>query len=262
MASLSLEEDDCPPIEVDLAKDDDDEIRRKVVATCKDSLSPLFVVSNHGLGPLIEAVLRLASGEDQPGEEGNNSGEEEDGPGGADAGAAAAAAAAAVAGVGQACVSCEVAGSAAGRRLREAMRDRVGARLVDAVAGPAFRETLAAEGSTLDGRISVRCYANENDEQVEEGQARELGAAALGAHVDGNVLTVLYANGPGLQIPSRDSTITADEVAAFGMPTIGPVGRQGDEEEEQEEEEYDDDCETRDVESPPASVHAEEDGEG
>ena len=44
---------------------------------------------------------------------------------------------------------------------------------------------------------------------------------------------------PGLQIPSRDSTITADEVAAFGMPTIGPVGRQGDEEEEQEEEEYD-----------------------
>ena len=67
---------------------------------------------------------------------------------------------------------------------------------------------------------------------------------------------------PGLQIPSRDSTITADEVAAFGLPTIGPVGRQGDEEEEQEEEEYDDDCETRDVESPPASVHAEEDGEG
>ena len=68
---------------------------------------------------------------------------------------------------------------------------------------------------------------------------------------------------PGLQILSRDSTITADEVAAFGMPTIGPVGRQGDEEEEQEEEEYDDDdCETRDVESPPASVHAEEDGEG
>ena len=68
---------------------------------------------------------------------------------------------------------------------------------------------------------------------------------------------------PGLQIPSRDSTITADEVAAFGMPTIGPVGRQGDEEEEQEEEEDDDDdCETRDVESPPASVHAEEDGEG
>ena len=70
---------------------------------------------------------------------------------------------------------------------------------------------------------------------------------------------------PGLQIPSRDSTITADEVAAFGMPTIGPVGRQGDEEEEQEEEEEeeedDDDCETRDVESPPASVHAEEDGE-
>ena len=55
---------------------------------------------------------------------------------------------------------------------------------------------------------------------------------------------------PGLQILSRDSTITADEVAAFGMPTIGPVGRQGDEEEEQEEEEYDDDdCETRDVES-------------
>ena len=50
------------------------------------------------------------------------------------------------------------------------------------------------------------------------------------------------------------------------MPTIGPVGRQGDEEEEQEEEEEeeddDDDCETRDVESPPASVHAEEDGEG
>ena len=44
---------------------------------------------------------------------------------------------------------------------------------------------------------------------------------------------------PGLQIPSRDSTITADEVAAFGMPTIGPVGRQGDEEEEQEEEGYD-----------------------
>ena len=70
---------------------------------------------------------------------------------------------------------------------------------------------------------------------------------------------------PGLQIPSRDSTITADEAAAFGMPTIGPVGRQGDEEEEQEEEEDDDDdddCETRDVESPPASVHAEEDGEG
>ena len=65
---------------------------------------------------------------------------------------------------------------------------------------------------------------------------------------------------PGLQIPSRDSTITADEVAAFGMPTIGPVGRQGDKEEDEDDD--DDDCETRDVESPPASVHAEEDGEG
>ena len=64
---------------------------------------------------------------------------------------------------------------------------------------------------------------------------------------------------PGLQIPSRDSTITADEAAAFGMPTIGPVGRQGDEEEDEDDD--DDDCETRDVESPPASVHAEEDGE-
>jgi hypothetical protein len=57
---------------------------------------------------------------------------------------------------------------------------------------------------------------------------------------------------PGLQIPSRDSTITADEAAAFGMPTIGPVGRQGDEEEDEDDD--DDDCETRDVESPPARV--------
>ena len=61
------------------------------------------------------------------------------------------------------------------------MLDRVVARLEDAVAGPAFRETLAAEGSTLDGRISVRCYANENDKQGEEAQARELAAAALSA---------------------------------------------------------------------------------
>ena len=44
------------------------------------------------------------------------------------------------------------------------------------------------------------------------------------------------------------------------MPTIGPVGRQGDDEEDEDDD--DDDCETRDVESPPASVHAEEDGEG
>ena len=72
-------------------------------------------------------------------------------------------------------------GCSAAALLREAMLDRVVARLVDAVAGPASRETLAAEDSILDRRSSVRCYANENDKQGEEAQARELAAAALSA---------------------------------------------------------------------------------
>ena len=57
--------------------------------------------------------------------------------------------------------------------LREAMRGRVVvARFVDAVAGPAFRETLATEdSSTLDQRPACAANANEHDEQGEGGLA-------------------------------------------------------------------------------------------
>ena len=88
-------------------------------------------------------------------------------------------------------------GCSAAALLREAMLDRVVARLVDAVAGPASRETLAAEDSTLDRLISVRCYANENDEQGEEGQAswgRHLPEAAA---VAGGARTNNSAGWPG-----------------------------------------------------------------
>ena len=216
-------------------------------------------------------------------------------------------------------MSCEVAGTAAGQRLREALRDRVVARLFDAIA-PGYRAGLAADGKLLDGRISVRCYANNDggsqedetekhqqgqQEASEQGPEDEAAKAAaedanddnddnddddddlfgdedddwngatgsddngknattsgfaedkssrddapstlgphvdgrtltllqasrdapstLGPHVDGNIMTLLFADGPGLQVPQMppaNPTLTPAQIAATGMPTIGPV---------------------------------------
>merc|ERR1711933_127468 len=116
-----------------------------------------------------------------------------------------------------ACVSCEVAAIAAGQQLRVAMRDKVVARLFDAIAGPSFRGSLREEGKLLDGRISVRCYANDKSAIKDQGEH------ALGAHVDGNVMTLLFADAPGLQVPDPSAPLTPEEVSATGIPSFGPV---------------------------------------
>eukprot|EP01051_Picozoa_sp_SAG22_P026808 SAG22_NODE_8655_length_639_cov_0.853704_1_plen_74_part_00 len=59
--------------------------------------------------------------------------------------------------------------------------------LPGALLGPAFTERLAADRLKLDGRLSLRYYPPGS-------------GWALGPHVDGNLLTVLWADGPGLQV--------------------------------------------------------------
>lgn len=72
------------------------------------------------------------------------------------------------------------------------------------------------QGLVLDGRLSLRVYPPVTTEMQAMGPQ-------LGAHVDGNLFTLLWADQPGLQVLDPATACTADDVMNFGMPSFGPV---------------------------------------
>ena len=111
----------------------------------------------------------------------------------------------------EACVSCELTDELAGT-LKQHCR-ALACRLCDTLLGEDFMRSLAESGRTLDGRQSLRYYPGSDS------LGRE-GSMALGPHVDGTLFTMLWSDGPGLQVCSTHEAATRSSSA--GLPTIGP----------------------------------------
>ena len=90
-------------------------------------------------------------------------------------------------------------------------------RLGRIVLGEEHMERMQAEGKTLDGRLSVRCYRQLSD---------EITHPQLGAHVDGNLFTLLISNKRGLQVldPELAGACPPSIITSYGMPSIGAAG--------------------------------------
>jgi hypothetical protein len=215
------------PALIDFSKDSEESMREKIKAACSGSLSPCFVVANHGLEPLIDRVINMAlnpTGGDSNCHSTDGASSTKSPP-----------LAPPLAPPPAPCTTCEIADTSAGQALREALREKVVGRLVDTLTGgPEYRRGLADAGKVLDGRVSVRCYDRKAAVVAGGGTSLESSiddpdvlntadSSALGPHCDGNVLTVLFANGPGLQIPGPESDLTPAKISAVGMPSIGPV---------------------------------------
>ena len=84
----------------------------------------------------------------------------------------------------------------------------------------------------LDGPLSVKSYVGDRRELLESSDRRELLESSvsstssttntrLGAHVDGNMFTILWSNAPGLQVLRHDKDVVADDIMFYGMPLVG-----------------------------------------
>lgn len=62
-----------------------------------------------------------------------------------------------------------------------------------------------------ESRLSVRSYPRDSERRM------------LGAHCDANEITILWANGPGLQVPDSDQDLSTGDIKAIGIPSLsGP----------------------------------------
>jgi hypothetical protein len=88
---------------------------------------------------------------------------------------------------------------------------------------PSFAEQkLKDRGLKVTGCPIIRYYpASEKTSSSSESAAAAV-TQRLGAHVDGNFLTLLWATSNGLQVPRADS-IDADAVRSFGIPSLTPA---------------------------------------
>ena len=174
------------PKVIDLDADTDAVIRTKIQEGL-GGISPMFAVKNHGLGDLIRRARESTRQK--------NCLDRYDGT--------------------DSCVSCELTDEL-GLELKSRCRQLVW-RLCAAMFGDKFREALEVKGRTLDGRQSMRWYPEPTS------QARcDAPQPALGAHVDNTFFTMLWADGPGLQVPSPMANLTAADVSQIGLPMMGP----------------------------------------
>ena len=90
-------------------------------------------------------------------------------------------------------------------------------------------EVLVGEAAPLDGRICMRTYpraapADGDADADADANANADGSAQqrLGAHCDNTLLTLLWADGPGLQVlhPGRADGWTPERVMRYGLPTM------------------------------------------
>ena len=108
------------------------------------------------------------------------------------------------------CVSCPLEPAwECTKQLRAAFFD-VTSRITDAMFGEKFEKMLKEESKLVDANLIIRYYPKS-------------GPRKLGAHVDGNFLTVLWSDRPGLQFPSQTkSGLTPSDVRAIGLPSLAP----------------------------------------
>jgi len=174
------------PVVVDLLIHDEEEIRSLV----KEGLSgpsPMFAIKNYGFESLIKEVRQTTMGAKHFKAETETSEER--------------------------CISCELQDELS-LKLKKRSKALV-TRLSDTLFGPEFRDDLKKKGETLDGRQSMRYYAGEKE------LSQTPGETALGPHVDATLFTMLWSDGPGLQVLNSSDAAKTD-VTQFGVPSIGP----------------------------------------
>jgi hypothetical protein len=71
-------------------------------------------------------------------------------------------------------------------------------------------DRLREESKRMDANFSMRFYP-------------KAGSGSLGAHVDGNVMTILWTDGPGLQVPRDRAGITGEDIRNAGLPSLANV---------------------------------------
>lgn len=76
-------------------------------------------------------------------------------------------------------------------------------------------EALRDCGLKLDGKVCLRYYPARKGAAATESVSTQ----RLGAHVDGNFLTLLWASASGLQVPKADA-LPASAVRSFGIPSL------------------------------------------
>ena len=99
----------------------------------------------------------------------------------------------------------------------------------------ALDATLAARGLEVHGRLCLREYPREREAADADASVPDIAAAShegepdggpvprLGAHCDNTLLTLLWADGPGLEVldPSRATDWAPEAVLRYGLPTMG-----------------------------------------
>lgn len=99
----------------------------------------------------------------------------------------------------------------------------------------ALDATLAARGLEVHGRLCLREYPREREAADADASVPDIAAAShegepdggpvprLGAHCDNTLLTLLWADGPGLEVldPSRANDWAPEAVLRYGLPTMG-----------------------------------------
>jgi hypothetical protein len=136
-----------------------------------------------------------------------------------------------------------------GEPLRSLLAGQRGlvSRLCQLLFGPELETELHRRGEMLDGRISLRFYPKIPLADQSKATADPSTKVILGAHVDANLMTLLWSDGPGLQVLCADTAdsesgsgdgadgdssssapaaaplpLDPDQVCRFGIPSMGP----------------------------------------
>ena len=110
----------------------------------------------------------------------------------------------------ESCVSCPLEPAWECTNQLRAAFFSVTSRITEAMFGDKFENMLEEESKIADANLIIRYYPKS-------------GPRKLGAHVDGNFITVLWSDRPGLQFPSQTkSGLTPSDVRAIGLPSLAP----------------------------------------
>ena len=90
-------------------------------------------------------------------------------------------------------------------------------RICEIVLGGEFARRLETEQLEMGGALSMRFYPRRSADLAAT-EAENL----LGAHVDGNFITLLWSDAPGLQVPGPEAPL--DSYLSAGIPSIGVSG--------------------------------------
>lgn len=82
-------------------------------------------------------------------------------------------------------------------------------RICSILFGESFKDSLESQSKTLNNNLSLRYYPEKKSK-------------GLGAHIDYNFFTIIWADQPGYQVPTNPS-LRSEDIRAIGLPSMGPL---------------------------------------